>query len=126
AYSSATAAAFGLPGYELWASREWATLGRAIANSPDAATAWKLAADAAARAESNGEEQFSAAYQASVLQLALGNLAGAEAQSREAIRLAPNWYKGHLLRSQLLSYMRRNQESAREADLAASLGWSRQ
>src|SRR6185437_2690467 len=78
-YSSATATAFGLPGYELWASREWATLGRAIANSPDAATAWKLAADAAARAESNGEERFSAAYQASVLQLALGNLTGAEA-----------------------------------------------
>jgi O-antigen ligase len=126
AYSSATTAAFGLPGYELWASREWATLGRAVANSPDAATAWNLAADAAARAESNGEEQFSAAYQASVLQLAQRNLAGAEAQAREAIRLAPNWYKGHLLRSQLLAYMGRNQESAREADLAASLGWRRQ
>jgi O-antigen ligase len=125
-YSSATTAAFGLPGYELWASREWATLGRDIANSPDAATAWKLAADAAARAENDGEERFSAAYQASVLQLALGNLAGAEAQSREAIRLAPNWYKGHLLRSQLLGYMGKTQESAREADVAASLGWRKQ
>jgi len=123
AYSSASTAAFGLPGYELWASREWATLGRAIANSPDAPTTWKLAADAAARAESNGEERFSAAYQASVLQVALGNLAGAEAQSREAIRLAPNWYKAHLLRSQLLGYMGRNQESAQEADLSARLGW---
>ncbi len=126
AYSSATTAAFGLPGYELWASREWATLGRAIANSPDASTAWKLAADSAARAESHGEERFSAAYQASVLQIALGNLTGAEAQAREAIRLAPNWYKGHLLRSQLLGYMGKNQESAQEADLSARLGWHKQ
>ncbi|HEY4086299.1 MAG TPA: O-antigen ligase family protein [Bryobacteraceae bacterium] len=126
AYSSATTAAFDLPGYELWASREWATLGRAIANSPDAGTAWKLAADAAARAESNGEERFSAAYQASVLQIALGSLAGAEAQARETIRLAPNWYKGHLLRSQLLGYMGKNQESAQEADLSARLGWHKQ
>jgi O-antigen ligase len=123
AYSSATAAAFGLPGYELWASREWATLGRAIANSPDAPTAWKLAADAASRAERTGEERFSAAYQASVLQVALGNLTGAEAQAREAIRLAPNWYKAHLLHSQLLGYMGRTQESAQEADLSARLGW---
>jgi hypothetical protein len=122
-YSSATGAAFGLPGYELWASREWATLGRTIANSPDAGTAWKFAADAAARAETNGEERFSAAYQTSVLEVALGNLAGAEAQAREAIRLAPNWYKGHLLRSQLLGYMGRTQESAQEADLSSRLGW---
>ncbi|HVY92423.1 MAG TPA: O-antigen ligase family protein [Bryobacteraceae bacterium] len=126
AYSSATSAAFGLPGYELWASREWATLGRAIANSLDAPTTWKLAADAAARAEANGEERFSAAYQASVLQVALGNLTGAEAQAREAIRLAPNWYKGHLLRSQLLGFLGKKEESAREASVAASLGWRRQ
>ncbi|HVV46288.1 MAG TPA: O-antigen ligase family protein, partial [Bryobacteraceae bacterium] len=122
-YSSATSIAFGLPGYELWASREWATLGRAIANSPDAGSAWKLAADAAARAERNGEERFSAAYQASVLQVALGNLAAAEAQSREAIQLAPNWYKAHLLRSQLLGYMGRTQDSADEAALSSRLGW---
>jgi O-antigen ligase len=122
-YDSATSIAFGLPGYELWASREWATLGRGIANSPDAGTAWKVAADAAARAERNGEERFSAAYQASVLQVALGNLPAAEAQSREAIQLAPNWYKAHLLRSQLLGYMGRTQESAQEADLSSRLGW---
>lgn len=126
AYSSATTAAFGLPGYELWASREWATLGRAIANSPDAGTAWKLAADSAARAESGGEERFSAAYQASVLQVALGNLAGADAQAREAIRLAPNWYKAHLLHSQLLGYMGKTLESAQEADLSVRLGWHKQ
>jgi O-antigen ligase len=126
AYSSASTAAFGLPGYELWASREWATLGRAIANSPDAGTAWKLAADSASSAERNGEERSSAAYQASVLQVALGNLAGAEAQARETIRLAPNWYKAHLLHSQLLGYMGRNQESVQEADLSASLGWRKQ
>jgi hypothetical protein len=123
AYSSATAVAFGLPGYELWASREWATLGRGIADSPNAGSAWKLAADAAARAERNGEERFSAAYQASVLQVALGNLPAAEAQSRKAIQLAPNWYKAHLLRSQLLGYMGRTQESAQEADLSSRLGW---
>jgi O-antigen ligase len=125
AYSSASTAALGLPGYELWASREWATLGRAIANSPDAPTTWKLAAEAAARAENNGEERFSAAYQASVLQIALGNLTGAETQAREAIRLAPNWYKAHLLRSQLLGYMGRTQESVQEADVSARLGWRR-
>ncbi|HVW10395.1 MAG TPA: O-antigen ligase family protein [Bryobacteraceae bacterium] len=126
AYSSAISAAFGLPGYELWASREWATLGRSIANSRDAAATWKLAADAASRAEANGEERFSAAYQSSVLQVALGNLAGAEAQAREAIELAPNWYKAHLLCSQVLVFSGKNEESAREAALAASLGWRKQ
>lgn len=127
AYSSAISAGMGLPGYELWGSREWALLGRSLATvnteSSEAKEAWKLAADASRRAENKGEERFSAAYQSSVLAVAAADLPRAESEAREAIRLAPNWYKGHLLLSQILQYMGRNEQSAHEAELSVNMGW---
>ncbi len=129
AYARAISSGFGMPGYELWASREWALLGRSLTeagNTADSATAWKLAAESASLAEANGEERFSAAYQASVLDVAAGDLARAESEARLGIRLAPNWYKIHLLLSQVLGYMGKNDEASREADVSVSLGWRKQ
>lgn len=134
AYSRATSVALGMPGYELRGSREWALLGRSLAKSPadtaasssDAAAAWEMAASAAALAEAAGEERFSAAYQSSVLAVAGGELIRAESEARAAIRLAPNWYKGHLLLSQILQYMGRTDDADREAALSASMGWRKQ
>jgi len=126
AWSGATSISLGLPSYELWASREWALLGtspgRSQAGSPES---WKFAADAAARAEASDEERFSGAYQASVLAVAASDLTRAESEAKNAIALAPDWYKGHLLRSQILQFMGRNDEAAREAALSEALGWKR-
>src|SRR5262249_17998542 len=43
AYESAVTLAAGMPGYELWGSREFATLARTLGKSPDAALAWRKA-----------------------------------------------------------------------------------
>ena len=122
AYSRATLFGHGLPGYELWGSREWALLGRSLGNSPEGATAWRTAAAAASLAEIGGEERFSAAYQSSVLAFAAGDLARAETEAREVIRLAPNWYKGHLLLSQILQILRKNSAASNEARWSEALG----
>ena len=125
AYSRAARFGFGMPGYELWGSREWASLGRSLGNSPEAGTAWKMAAAAASVAEIRGEERFSAAFQSSVLAVAASDLVRAEFEARETIRLAPNWYKGHLLLSQMLGIRGENAGAASEARLSEELGWKK-
>ena len=112
AFMRATSFGVGLPGYELWSSQQMARL-----------KAWDEARDAAALAESRGEDPFSAAYQASILQIVNGDAARAEAKASEAIRLAPNWYKPHLMRAQILQAMGRNAEAAQEARDGLNLGW---
>jgi len=108
----ATSFGLGMPGYELWASQQMSRL-----------MAWSEARDAAALAESRGEDPFSAAYQNSVLDVVNGDAARAEAKAGEAIGLAPNWYKPHLLRSQILQAMGRQEEAASEARNSMNLGW---
>jgi O-antigen ligase len=122
-YASATTLAAGMPGYELWGSREFATLARSLGNSADAASAWRRAGEASALAEQRGEERFSAAYQSSVLAIASGDLPRGEAKARDAIALAPNWYKPHLLLAQILQAGGNAAESSREARVSADLGW---
>jgi len=127
ALDTATGFGIGLPGYELWGSREMATLGRVLGDTPEGATlskaAWGKAAEAAALAERRGEDRASAAYQSSVLAIAAADVTRGEASARDAIALAPNWYKPHLLRGQILQAMGRNDEAAREMQISAGLGW---
>lgn len=125
AYSGATLFGSWIPGYELWASREWALLGRSLGNSPDGAAAWRMAASAASQAEVGSEERFSAAYQSSVLAVAAGDLPRAESEARKTIGLAPNWYKGHLLLSQILQIAGKYDAAAREAQRSRALGWTK-
>ncbi len=122
-YETATSFISGLPGYELWSSQQWATLGRALGNGPDGAEAWRKAGDAAQLAERRGEDRFSAAYQSAILAVAAADLAGAEVKTRKAILLAPNWYKPHLLRAQILQAMKRNEDAEQEARNSLNLGW---
>ena len=112
ALERATSFGVGLPGYELWGSQEMAKL-----------KAWDEARTASALAEKRGEDRASAAYQSSILQVVNGDAVSAEAKASEAIRLAPNWYKPHLLRAQILQAMGRNEEAAREARESLNLGW---
>jgi O-antigen ligase len=123
AYAVATDFSVGTPGYELWSSREFATLGRSLGNSPEGTDAWRKAREAAALAEKKSEEHFSAAYQSSVLAVAAGDLTRAESKAREAIAMAPNWYKPHLLLGQILQAMGRNAEAAKEMEISRDLGW---
>lgn len=122
-FSAAETASPGLPGYELFASREFATLGRALGTSAGSAASWKLAAEASAIAEAGGEEAFNAAYQSSVLAVAGTDLTKAESEARKAVQLAPNWYKAHLLLAQILQIRGNTAEAANEAAISATLGW---
>ncbi len=108
----ATSFGAGMPGYELWASQQMARL-----------KAWPEARDAAALAESRGEDPFCAAYQRSILAVVNSDAAGAETMASEAVGLAPNWYKPHLLRAQILQAMGKREEAAREARESQNLGW---
>ena len=98
---------------ELFLSREMATMGRALVNQPESAAAWRMASEAATVAERQSEERFSAAYQCAILAIVSGDLTQAEKSAREAISLAPNWYKPHLLLAQILQAMGRMQEPPR-------------
>ena len=71
------------------------------------------------------EERFSAAYQSSVLAVAAGDVQQAERKARETVQLAPNWYKGHLLLSQILQIKGENEGAEKEAQVSAALGWKR-
>lgn len=122
AYSRALLFSAGLPGYELWASREMAVLGRSLGSTNDGAACWKRAAEAATLAENQSEERFSAAYQLSLLAVAAGNLRQAELKARETIQLAPNWYRGHELRSQILQMAGYSRAAVREATVSDALG----
>jgi O-antigen ligase len=112
ALKRATSFGIGMPGYELWSSQELSKL-----------SAWNDARDAAALAALRGEDRFSAVYQASLLEIVNGDASGAESKASEAIGLAPNWYKPHLLRAQILEAMGRNREAAQEAQQSLKLGW---
>jgi O-antigen ligase len=122
AYRTAVSWSFGLPGYELFLSRQMATLGRALGNTPDGAKAWSAATEAAALAERSGEERFSAVYQSAVLAIVAGDLTRAERKAREAVDLAPNWYKPHLLLGQILAAMGKADEGAAEQRISLNLG----
>jgi len=125
AWSLATFSSAGMPGYELWGSREMASLGRALGDGQEGSSCWKMAAEAAAVAEKGSEERFSAAYQSSVLAVAAGDVQQAERKARETVQLAPNWYKGHLLLSQILQIKGENEGAEKEAQVSAALGWKR-
>jgi O-antigen ligase len=123
AFSTAEAASLGLPGYELFASREFAILGRALGSGADSAASWQMAAEASVLAESRGEDRFNAAYQSSVLAVANTDIARAESEARATVMLAPNWYKAHLLLSQILQISGKTADAAKEAAISKTLGW---
>jgi hypothetical protein len=114
AYAAAVSFSMGMPGYELWSSRQFAGLGKSLGNVPDARAAWAKAGDAASLAEERSEERFSAFYQSAALAITAGDLTRAELKARESIALAPNWYKPHLLRGHILQAMGRGREAADE------------
>jgi O-antigen ligase len=111
-----------LPGYDLFASRQFATLARELAGTPGESKAWSEAAQAAAVAETSGEEKFSAAFQSSVLAISTGDLKRAESEARAAIALAPNWYRPHLFLGKILEATGRTGEGLAEQQLSTRLG----
>ncbi len=105
---------FGLPGYQLFFSRQLAILGRSLGNTPKAQVAWRTSAEFAARAEIESEEPFAAALQSGVVAVTFGDLTRAEEKARESIQLAPNWYQPHLFLASVLEVMGRTQEARAE------------
>jgi len=123
-HASASSWKFGLPlpGYELFASRQFATLARELAGTPDESKAWSQAAEAAAVAETSSEEKFSATFQSSVLAISTGDLNRAESEARAAIALAPNWYRPHLFLGKILEATGHTGEGLAEQQLSTRLG----
>jgi Tfp pilus assembly protein PilF len=85
--------------------------------------AWSEAGSAAGLAEQRGEDRASAAYQSSIIAILNGDAPGAQAEADKAIELAPNWYKPHLLKAQLLQATGKNAEASEEARVSLNLGW---
>jgi Tfp pilus assembly protein PilF len=98
-----------------------AVLGRTLGDTKDGAACWIKAGEAAAIAETQSEERFSAAYQLSLLAVAAGNLPQADVKARETIRLAPNWYRGHDLMSQILQMAGHSRDAVRVAMVSDAL-----
>jgi Flp pilus assembly protein TadD len=61
-------------------------------------------------------------YQSAVLAIVAGDLTRAERKAREAVDLAPNWYKPHLLLGQILAAMGKADEGAAEQRISLNLG----
>ena len=121
-FDKAQSLGLGLPGYDLWRSREMAILGRGLGTTSDGNLAWKKAAASASSAEICGEDRFNATFQSAVIAITFGDLSRAESKARETIALAPNWYRPHLLLSQILGGEGRNTESVAELRTALNLG----
>ena len=121
-FDKAQSLGLGLPGYDLWRSREMAILGRGLGTTSDGNLAWKKAAASASIAEISGEDRFNATFQSAVIAITFGDLSRAESKARETIALAPNWYRPHLLLSQILGGEGRNTESVAELRTALNLG----
>ncbi len=126
-YASANSWSAGLPlaGYELYSSQQYAVLARSLADTPQASDAWALSRTAAGEAERRGEQRYSAAFQSSVLSIAAGDLATAEAKARLSIALAPNWYRPRVFLAQILQATGRNQEAVMEQRRSVELGADR-
>ncbi len=126
-YASANGWSAGLPlaGYALYSSQQYAVLARLLADTPQASDAWALSRTAAGEAERRGEQRYSAAFQSSVLSIAAGDLATAEAKARLSIALAPNWYRPRVFLAQILQATGRNQEAVMEQKRSVELGADR-
>ena len=84
-FDKAQSLGLGLPGYDLWRSREMAILGRGLGTTSDGNLAWKKAAASASSAEISGEDRFNATFQSAVIAITFGDLSRAESKARETI-----------------------------------------
>jgi hypothetical protein len=120
AYETATSRWLPQPGEDLWCSRQFATLARAV-QGETSTKAWALARTASARAEWAGDNPADAAYQSALLAVAANDPVTAEQGLRKAIQDAPTWYRPRLLLSQLLRIGGRLAESQAEGERALNL-----
>jgi Flp pilus assembly protein TadD len=78
----------------------------------------KIATVAAARATETSDDPAVAWYNLAIFTSALGDGAGVERSLRNAMRLAPNWFKPHWTLANLLLLTGRNAEARTEAERA--------
>lgn len=120
--SCETAAGFWFPGPgdDLWCSRQLAFAAGSHMGAKKSAL-WKGAANSSARAERTSDEKADAVFQSALLAVAVNDPLNGERKLREAIRVAPTWYKPHLLLAQLLQAAGRHADAAREAERTLDL-----
>jgi len=110
---------FPQPGQDLWLSRQFATT--AVSNRDQAPLALRLAAESSEWAERSSEEPFNAYYQSAALALAVGDSIRGEEKLRAALRLAPEWYKPHVLLAESLIIRGCTEQGTAQARQAADL-----
>lgn len=114
---------FPQPGQDLWLSRQFATA--AASNREQAPRALSLGAEASHRAELSSEDPFNAYYQSGALALAAGDPILGEEKLRTALRLAPTWYKPHMLLAESLLIRGCTEQGTTHARQAADLAGAR-
>jgi tetratricopeptide (TPR) repeat protein len=93
-------------------------------NAPNVAgriAAMQVVMEASQRAAERSDERPNALYGIAAFYSASGNYPAAEKAAREAIRIAPHWYKSHLLLSRALSEQGLVERARQEAELAVWL-----
>jgi hypothetical protein len=116
-YEAAVRIPFPRSSRDLWYSHLLAQ--SAVRSDHDsAASAWRLAASASARAEAYSDEPAAACYQSALLLIPAGEVAQAEKKLRESIGFAPSWYRPHLFLAQILKLTGRAAEGEQQGQIA--------
>jgi O-antigen ligase len=79
---------------------------------------WQYAMQAAQNAPESADDPQNALVNLAALQATVNDVEGVERSLREAIKVAPNWYKPHWLLAQVLDRLGRKAEAREEARLA--------
>jgi O-antigen ligase len=112
-------------GADLYYSRGMADLAARSANPEVRLRAWREALEAGLRAAREAEDRPNARYSLAALRAAQNDSAGAEQSLRDAIAVAPNWYKPHWTLARLLALTHRDDEALAEAYAAVERGGGR-
>jgi tetratricopeptide (TPR) repeat protein len=109
------------PHSDLWYSRALAKSASAAGSLTAGVIALKEGYAAARRAPTTAEDPHNAYFNLATYSAVQNDIAGVEANLRNAIRLAPNWFKPHWVLARALQVAGRYEEAEAEATVAAEL-----
>jgi len=106
---------------DLWYSRAMLNATKVNRSAADVARGLQSAGHAATRAAGNSDDRQNAAYNLSAFCALRNDFPCVERSLRDAIAIAPNWYKPHWTLARALALAGRHAEAAAEAELAVRL-----
>jgi Tfp pilus assembly protein PilF len=106
---------------DIWFTQVMDLLANNAPNVADRIVAMQVVMGASLRAAESSDQRPNALYGIAASYSASGNYLAAEKATREAIRVAPHWYKPHLLLSRVRSKQGLPERARQEAELAVWL-----